>query len=138
MSQRLSAITLLGMLLAGCQSASAPTAVDNSPWQDAKARGVVFRGVGNESGWWLEVGAGVAPTLTATLDYGQRTLQVDQWRVEADGPGFAGTADDGAAVRLSLSRAVCSDGMSDERNEVGANLTFDERRYAGCGGFLAQ
>lgn len=138
MSQSVLMIAILGTLLAGCQSPSASTDIDSSAWQDAKARGLVFRGVGNEPGWWVEVGAEAPPTLTATLDYGERTLQVDALQVEGDGLGYTGTTADGAAVRLALSRAACNDGMSDERYQVRASLTVDERRYTGCGRFLGE
>lgn len=109
-----------------------------SPWQEAKARGVAFRGVGNEPGWFVEVDQGGAPALRATLDYGERTLEVARMQPLASAPGFTGKTANGTAVVLRIQREACSDGMSDERYPASVELTVGEQRYRGCGRFLVE
>lgn len=108
-----------------------------SPWAEADARGVAFRGVGNEPGWFVEVDQGETPALRATLDYGERTLEVARMHPLADSGGFSGKTADGTAVVLRIQREACSDGMSDEHYPASVELTVGEQAYRGCGRFLA-
>lgn len=109
-----------------------------SPWDEAKARGVAFRGVGNEPGWFVEVDQGGAPALRATLDYGERRLEVAKATPLGSTPDFAGKTADGITVMLRIQRESCSDGMSDERYPASVELTVGEQRYRGCGRFLLE
>ena len=111
-------------------------ASSTSPWDAAKARGVGFRAVGNEPGWFAEVGMGEAPTLHAELDYGERMVDVGSLQSLSGVLGYAGVAHDGASVRLVIERKPCSDGMSDETYPASAELTVGDRTYQGCGRFL--
>jgi putative lipoprotein len=108
-----------------------------SPWDEAKERGIGFRGVGNEPGWFVEVGTGETPHLHAELDYGERMLDVAQLQSLSGLLGYAGTSQDGAAVRLVIERKPCSDGMSDETYPATAQLDVGDKSYRGCGRFLA-
>jgi uncharacterized lipoprotein YbaY len=110
----------------------------SSPWQDAKARGIVFRGVGNEPGWFVEVDEGNAPTMRATLDYGERTVEVTGATPLSSTYGYAGKTADGTPVVLRIKREACSDGMSDERYPASAELKVGEQAYRGCGRFLQE
>lgn len=110
----------------------------SSPWEDAKARGIVFRGVGNEPGWFVEVGQGNAPTLRATLDYGERKLEVTGATPLSSTYGYGGNAADGTLVVLRIKRESCSDGMSDARYPASADLKVGEQAYRGCGRFLQE
>lgn len=107
-----------------------------SPWNEAKSRGVHFRGVGNEPGWLVEVGAGETPTLQAQLDYGERRIDIPDARMLSGLLGYAGTTADGTRVRLVLERGTCNDGMSDATYPVSARLEVGDRAYRGCGRFL--
>jgi uncharacterized membrane protein len=120
----------------GDGEASPPAAP--SPWDEAKSRGMVFRGVGNEPGWFVEVEQGDAPTMRATLDYGERTLEVAGATPLSHGSGFSGKSADGTQVVLEIKRAACSDGMSDERYPASAELMVGARTYRGCGRFLQE
>jgi len=108
----------------------------SSPWDDAKARGIGFRAVGNEPGWFAEVGMGEAPSLHAELDYGERMVDVGKLQSLSGPLGYVGTAHDGASVRLVIERKSCSDGMSDATYPASAELTVAGRTYRGCGRFL--
>lgn len=109
-----------------------------SPWQAAQARGIAFRAVGNEPGWYAEVGPGEMPALHAVLDYGERTLDVPRLQPLSGLLGYAGTSAEGTRVRLVLERKACSDGMSDATYPVTAILEVDAKAWRGCGRFLAE
>jgi len=111
------------------------THVDHaSPWSDAAARGIAFRAVGSEPGWWVEVGSGERPPLQALLDYGDRRLAVAHARRIED--GYAGTAADGTPVKLQVRRERCQDGMSGEAFEANVRLQVGDHDYRGCGAWL--
>jgi len=112
--------------------------VANSPWEEARARGIVFRGVGNEPGWFVEVGQGNAPTMRATLDYGERKVEVTGATPLSSTYGYGGKTADGTLVVLRIKREACSDGMSDERYPASAELKVGEQTYRGCGRFLQE
>lgn len=107
-----------------------------SPWNEAAARGVRFRAVGQEPGWILEVGGDDWPTLSAQLDYGERSIEVEHAEPRADGDGFKGTATDGTAVLLEIERETCIDPMSGEPFQASAWLRVGKQSYEGCGAFL--
>lgn len=109
-----------------------------SPWEDAKARGVAFRGVGNEPGWFVEVDQGPAPALRATLDYGERKVDALPVAPLTGDLGYAGKTASGLPVLLRIQRASCSDGMSDASYPASAELSVGDDVYRGCGRFLLE
>lgn len=123
---------------AASSEAAHDTAALTGPWEDARQRGVAFRAVGNEPGWYAEVGAGAAPSLHAVLDYGERTLDVVKLQPLSGLLGYAGSTETGQPVRLLLERRPCNDGMSDARYPVAARLEVGDARWQGCGRFLAE
>ncbi len=106
-----------------------------SPWTRAAARGIAFRAVGSEPGWLLEIGDGGAPSLHATLDYGQRNVDIAQMHPLAR--GFTGSTPDGTVVTVEIERTPCRDGMSGESFEAQATLVVGETTYRGCGAYLS-
>ena len=120
--------------LAGGESHACTPSNTVSPWADAAARGVTFRAVGNEPGWWVEVGGGAHPALHAVLDYGDRVLDVPHL-VSTSGR-FSGRASNGTAVVLIAERSECHDGMSGAAFEATTTLTAGDKIYRGCGAFL--
>ena len=123
------------LTLAGNEARECTRSDVASPWYEAAQRGIAFRAVGNEPGWWLEVGSGATPTIRAELDYGERSVEA---RSRATAEGFAGEAADGSAVALSIRREPCSDGMSGEAFEAAAELRVGDRTYRGCGAYLQE
>lgn len=107
-----------------------------SPWQRARERGVVFKGLGTEPGWSVEVGAGDSPELRAELDYGERTVVVPQATGTSSTPGFGGKTADGTDVVLRIRDGDCSDGMSDRNYPASIELGVGEAAYKGCGAWL--
>ena len=117
---------------------SPPATAQASPWEQARSRGIAFRGIGNEPGWLVEVGAGGTPALHAELDYGERRIDVAHAQLLAGATGYVGTTGDGVEVKLQLQRGDCSDGMSDEAYPVSAKLNVGDKAYTGCGRFLQE
>lgn len=107
-----------------------------SPWAEAAARGVGFRAVGNEPGWFVEVDNGDMPPLRATLDYGERRIEVASTVSLSSSHGFGGKLADGTDVVLRIKREPCNDGMSSEAFEASAVLTVGDKQYLGCGAYL--
>ena len=107
---------------------------DVSPWDAARARGIVFRAVGNEPGWLVEVEGGDAPLLRAQLDMGARTVEAGP--VARTAEGFSGTAADGTAIVLKASADGCVDGMSGQSFPASVELAVGGERFRGCGAFL--
>ena len=109
-----------------------------SPWDDARARGVALRAVGNEPGWVVEVDRGEVPRLRAELDYGERRIEVAgaQPLTQGDATGFRGTTSDGEPLELRIRRVRCHDGMSGHPFPASAELVVGDRTYRGCAAFL--
>ncbi|WP_299342337.1 YbaY family lipoprotein [uncultured Pseudoxanthomonas sp.] len=124
-------LTLVGEPAVPCLAAE-----QGSPWDAAKARGSVFRGLGTEPGWSVEVGGGEMPRLQAELDYGEQRVDVPQARRTAE--GYAGSTGDGRAVSLVTKKESCNDGMSDNTYPASVILTVGDNTYRGCGRFLTE
>lgn len=107
-----------------------------SPWDQARERAAVFRGLGTEPFWSLEVGGGNAPRIRLELDMGQRPLTVDRAVPLPGRAGFHGMANDGSAVDLRITAGDCSDGMSDQTYPAAVALDVGGDIFQGCGAFL--
>ncbi len=124
-------LTLAGKAATPCRQVE-----QGSPWDAARARGSVFRGLGTEPGWSVEVGGGSTPRLQAELDYGERRIEVARTRKTDD--GYVGSTADGIAVSLTTAKEACSDGMSDNAYPASAILTVGGKTYRGCGRLLTE
>jgi uncharacterized lipoprotein YbaY len=123
------------MKMLGNAAADAPSS-QASVWEQAKARGVEFRGLGTEPGWSVEVDRGDSPELRAELDYGERRLLVPHAQQTGSPPGFAGKTADGTEVLLRIEKKSCSDGMSDATYPAEITLAVGDATYSGCGRYL--
>ena len=117
---------LVGEARRDCVQAAQP-----SPWTAALLRGVAFRAVGNEPGWYAEI-AGEPPMLDANLDYDERQLHAP---LRAISSGYEST-DAATPVRLRIERRLCEDGMSGQRFEAVVALESGGATYRGCGAWL--
>lgn len=123
--------------LAGDERRDCVPSQRSSPWGEAEARGVAFRAVGSEPGWFVEVDNGDMPPLRATLDYGERKVEVASTVSLSSSHGFGGKLADGTDVVLRIKREPCNDGMSGEAFEASAVLTVGDMQYQGCGAYLS-
>ena len=134
-------LALLALTLACSGGAAGPTPAtggsgDNSssgedPWEAARERGVDFRAVGQEPGWWLEISG---RDLELAVDYGERRLTLRDPKRELDHGHrvYRGTAD-GHAVEVTLEKRRCEDAMSGETFTTTVTVEVDGETYRGCG-----
>lgn len=123
------------LILAGEDQRDCSRSTRTSPWIEAAARGIGFRAVGSEPGWFVEVGRGEAPPMHATLDYGDRRIEVA--KTQPADLGYTGERANGTHVALKIQRTPCQDGMSGEAFEATVQLIVGDRTYRGCGAFLS-
>lgn len=114
-----------------------PAPVSGPAWDEARARGVTFRAIGNEPGWYVEVDGGDAPAMRLFLDYGERQIVFERTTVMPDPFGFRGVQGE-VAAELRLYPERCADVMSGEEFAVRAELVVNGAEYRGCGQFLEQ
>ena len=101
--------------------------------EDAKLRGVDFRGTGNEPGWVLEIGP---DRILFSYDYGEGRAVFPMLTPEQDNAGrrtvYSGRNEE-HAIRIMLAGESCADTMSDETFETTVEVTLGDRKYRGCG-----
>ena len=104
--------------------------------QDARTRGIDFRGVGQEPGWVVEVTEG--GKVTAVLDYGAKTLELPTPSAETaeDGTVTYDASTDTDHLILRIKRKVCIDSMSGESHPSTVELLVNDKPYQGCGDWL--
>jgi uncharacterized membrane protein len=101
--------------------------------EDAKLRGMDFRGTGNEPPWVLEIGS---EELVLFTGYDRLMYRFPN-RGHADDPQEPATvwrsSQDGHTVEIILSGQECLDSMSDDRFETRVQVTLDQTVWHGCG-----
>lgn len=104
--------------------------------QDARARGVDFRGVGQEPAWVVELNEG--EKITAVLDYGATTLELPAPPAEsaADGTAIYDASTDTDHLVLTIKGKTCVDAMSGESHPLTVDLMVNDKPYHGCGDWL--
>lgn len=104
-----------------------------SVWRDAAERGVVFRAVGNEPGWMVEIFSD-QPSVLVT-DYGQRRIEFDAEYVDGDGDAlsvYRGQGDtESILVRLDPEPCVDDSGLHEFPYRV--NVEVGAQELIGCG-----
>jgi putative lipoprotein len=103
-------------------------------WEDTKLRGVDFRAVGNEPGWYLEIEDGKGMMLV--MDYGQRWISTpvpvpEVERETARTVYHARTAAHDLTVLIE--GKPCGDTMSGEQFATTVTMILNGRHYQGCG-----
>jgi heat shock protein HslJ len=104
--------------------------------QDARARGIDFRAVGQEPAWVVELKDG--EKITAVLDYGATTLELPTPSAEsaADGTVTYDASTDTDHLVLGIKRKTCVDAMSGESHASTVDLMVNDKPYHGCGDWL--
>jgi len=110
--------------LRGCAPASV--------WRDARRRGVVFRGLGQEPGWELEV---LGDSLRFVGDYGERTVRVPRSSVTVD-RSEEQTAYRSESLDVLIAPEPCTDVMSGAHFERTVTVRVEGDTYRGCGRFF--
>lgn len=104
--------------------------------QDARARGIDFRAIGQEPGWVAEVTDG--GKITAVLDYGASTMELPTPSTETaeDGTVIYDASTDTDHLIIRIKRKVCIDSMSGESHSSTVELLVNDKPYQGCGDWL--
>ena len=100
-------------------------------WEKAKLAGADFRGLGQESGWVLEL---YPERVVLLLDYGQSRVEAPSVTPvnETSSSRFDLEAD-GQSLTITLKGESCSDSMSGEVFETRVTIEYGERLLSGCG-----
>jgi putative lipoprotein len=103
------------------------------PWADAARRGALFRGLGQEPGWNVEIERD--ERIVLVTDYGGARTEVAHAAPVVEGARTTYRAADGSLTVL-VERRACADSMSGEAFEAAVTVTLAERVLHGCGRFL--
>lgn len=105
----------------------------SSPWEAAHFRGVDFRGIGQEPGWYVEIHDG--ERIDFVGDYGDRRASMPAPAPATDPAGRItyDARSDAHRLRITIEHRECADGMSDERFTETVTVDLDGKRYEGCG-----
>lgn len=102
-------------------------------WETAKLNGVDFRAVGNEPGWFLELGRDL---LVLETDYGASRYEFQtppaDVNVEARLTRYQ-VVENGQRLVLELEGQRCNDSMSGETFPTRVSVTLNGRILRGCG-----
>lgn len=99
--------------------------------EDARARGVNFRGLGNEPGWVLEIGP--AGRISWTTNYGELRYDFEQSQSTTAAGTATFTAQQGTnAIKASVKAERCVDAGEIEFTHS-ATVEFEGQTYRGCG-----
>tara|TARA_R110002111_G_scaffold152520_1_gene219250 strand:- start:867 stop:1556 length:690 start_codon:yes stop_codon:yes gene_type:complete len=102
------------------------------PWEDARRRGVDFRGVGNEPGWHVEIQAG--RQILFVSGYGsERVLVIDPAVDKNDTSRVFTGASGSRELQVEIVEQPCVDTMSGEQFPYRVAVTFNNTHYEGCG-----
>jgi len=106
-----------------------------SPWAEAGARGIDFRALGQEPGWYLEIDA--EDRMTLVHAYGEKRASVPTPPPARDGETIRYRADTEAArLDVTIVHRTCFDSMSGARFPHTVTVTVDGRELHGCGRYL--
>ncbi len=103
-----------------------------APWEDARRRGVEFRAVGNEPGWYLEVRG--EQHLLFVGDYGSsRHLFTELTATEeGDELHYRGRSAS-ESIAVTVSETFCADSMKGEEFPYTVTVQLNNRIFSGCG-----
>ena len=103
-------------------------------WEDAKLRGVDFRAVGNEPGWYLELTEGEKVLFVG--DYGKTRYEfaTPEPRVDQHARTTIYRVQEGKQeLTVVIEGRPCHDSMSGEPFESSVTVILDDKQYRGCG-----
>ncbi|HEY3516677.1 MAG TPA: YbaY family lipoprotein [Gammaproteobacteria bacterium] len=103
------------------------------PWADAKRRGAIFRGLGQEPGWFVEI---FADRLALVTDTGTNRTEAKHSGAVVDAGRMTYRTAEGPEVTIVIDRQPCADIMSGEPFEAAVTASIENRTLKGCGRFL--
>jgi putative lipoprotein len=100
--------------------------------EDARVRGVVYRALGNEPGWILEIGP--ASTLSWTTNFGQDRYDFEQAQATAmpDGTSVYAAQKDAVTLKATVKAGRCVDDGDVAFDQV-VTVESGGQTYHGCG-----
>ena len=120
-------IILLALpLIAGC----ATTGGDPPPSLGGINLDQPLRALGTEPFWAVELQPDVM--IYSGVDRPEQRAPRPRRTVSADEAVFRGTTEAGAALAVTLTPAICSDGMSDRIYPLAARVEIGPERLSGC------
>ena len=103
-----------------------------APWEDARRRGVDFRAVGNEPGWYLEIREG--REILYVGDYGMNRLMTPDPGAEAVSSGrIYHAVTESSELIVEIIDEECLDTMQDASYPARVSLTVNGKPLQGCG-----
>ena len=103
-----------------------------APWEDARRRGVNFRAVGNEPGWYLEIHAG--RQLLFVGDYGMQRVMAPDPGEQREGDRRRYHAVDGNIdLQVEIVDQSCNDSMKGDSFPSRVSVRLNGTEYQGCG-----
>ncbi len=102
------------------------------PWRDAEARGIVFRAVGQEPGWYAEIDE--QGSLLLVYDYGSRRIETMLARRSEPGGPIVYRSTGTPEVVLTVVEQACSDVMSGQPFPSSVTVTIAAESASGSGG----
>jgi putative lipoprotein len=106
------------------------------PWEDARTRGIDFRALGQEPGWFLEIDR--ERWIRFFYDYAERQATTPVPQPERRGTTTTyDAATDAHHLQVVIEEAPCMDVMSGEAFPNRVTVVLDGRRFDGCGRTLA-
>jgi uncharacterized membrane protein/GNAT superfamily N-acetyltransferase len=141
-------VLLCALGLAGCGGAPAdqpgpipppaspPAQFD--PWQNARERGIDFRGIGQEPGWYVEVDH--ERGLRLMWDYAdQQAVSTTAVQPETqEGTTLYRVTAGTHQIEVAIENVACKDTMSGEAHPRTVTVNVDGRALRGCGRELAR
>lgn len=104
-----------------------------TPWVDARARGAVFRGLGQEPGWQLEIHP---ERIVMIYQYGERRVVVpNPGQVDEEGQPVRRwhATTEAHELLVTVENRACTDIMSGDVHPAKVAVVLDGRNYNGCG-----
>jgi uncharacterized membrane protein len=141
-------VLILALALAACAQ-EAPTPADEAPiaqasdpqanmaampqWDQARAAGVDFRGIGQEPGWMIDIYQ--QDRILLLLDYGQTLTEfsLPSPTSPQDGVTRYETEANGKTLVVTIRRFPCQDAMSGEAFPSTVEVIVGDRTLNGCG-----
>jgi putative lipoprotein len=134
----------MALLIAACGQAETPPApgplpppasppAPFDPWQNARERGIDFRAVGQEPGWYAEVDH--ERGIRLMYDYGEQVVVVPaavQPTVREGTRMYSGAVDD-HQLEIAIEDTACKDAMSGDAYPNTVTVNIDGRALRGCG-----